>query len=393
MAAQQSLVVAYRSFSATIGFSGTIVGGDPIDITAPFDGKVKRLGFRYGDLVSPGQMLVELDTADLRMSRNEAESALLKAEQNAEELDSWGSSKDVLRARRSLSSATDALGDTDRKIAETQSLFDRGLVPRTELDGLQQQRRSQQAAILSARDEVDAVEARGRGGNRRMALLELANARTRYAKLNQQLEAAIIEAPGVGIVIEPVSDVPGAGSNMVRVGMRLAEGAAIGSIVRAGGLGVTFRVDEADVNGLKPGLEVGVTGPGFAGLALTGRIKNIARQAQNGAGAAPGKASFTAYVGLDPLPAQMEQIRIGMTANVSIVTYTNPRAIVVPQEAVQGAAPDTVVMVRDRDGAVHPVTVQLGRIAPDGVEILSGLRPGMTVIWGKPPAGDPGAGS
>jgi multidrug efflux pump subunit AcrA (membrane-fusion protein) len=76
-----------------------------------------------------------------------------------------------------------------------------------------------------------------------------------------------------------------------------------------------------------------------------------------------------------------------MTANVSIDLYQNPSALTAPPGAIQGTAPDTFVMIKDQGtGQLHRVAVKIGQTAADGVEILSGLKPGDVVVW-TPDAG------
>ncbi|MBA3812729.1 MAG: secretion protein HlyD, partial [Caulobacteraceae bacterium] len=69
--------------------------------------------------------------------------------------------------------------------------------------------------------------------------------------------------------------------------------------------------------------------------------------------------------------------------------YRNSAALVAPAAAIQGSAPATFVMVRDpRSGRSRRVAVSIGRVAPDGVEVLSGLKAGDVVTWSvKAPAG------
>lgn len=385
-APMQSIVVTPRPFAATIGFAGTIVPGDAVEVTAPFDATVRAVGFSYGDRVTAGQVLVELDLLELAQSRNEAESAYLKASHAAAEIGNWTAGPEVSRARRAAAAAALDLEDTDRRIAETRALLDRGLVPRSEYDGLLLQQRTQRMAAAAAREELGAVLRRGQGVNRRVAVLDLSSARTRLDQLDHQFEAAVVRAPDAGVIVRPPADKSDASAGAIRVGSRLGRGQLIGSIARAGGLGVTFQLDEADVNQLRPGQAVTVTGPGFGGIVLSGRIHSVAGEATENSAAGGAKAGFAAVARLDPLTAeQAALVRIGMTAMVSVITYNNPSAFVVPPEAIQGNAPATTVAVRDRrDGATRQVPVRVGRIAPEGVEVLSGLRPGDTVLWAVP---------
>ncbi len=384
---EKSQVVKREPFTSTLNVVGTIAPGSGIDITAPFDGTVKSISFSYGDLVNQGQVLAELDLSELLQSRNEAESAYLKAVQASEDMASWTSGPEVSRARRGVSTAMAELSDTENKMRETKALLDRGLVARSEYDGVIQTQRSQRTSLVSAQEDLAIALRRGLGPNRRLAELDLKNAQLRLEKLTAQFGGATLHAPDDGIIVRPpAGPAEGAANDALHVGSRVAKGQLIGTIARAGGLGVSFRLDEADINRIKTGMQVMVTGPGFSDLSLAGQISSVAGEAgKESAGA--GKASFTATARLNALtPEQARRVKIGMTATIIVIAYSNPNAIVVPPEAVQGAAPTATVMVRDRKtGKGVPKTVQLGLVSPTGAEILSGLKPGEEVMWSVAP--------
>jgi HlyD family secretion protein len=155
----------------------------------------------------------------------------------------------------------------------------------------------------------------------------------------------------------------------------------LGVIASTTGLDVIFKLDEADLALVKAGQKAMVSGPGFGGSVLTGMVSSIGGEAETATGG--GKATFEARIRLHPLSeSAARDVRIGMTANIAIMTYENRDAIVVPPQAVQGAAPQAYVMVRAGSGAAserRPVAI--GKVGPSAVEILSGLRAGETVVW------------
>jgi multidrug efflux pump subunit AcrA (membrane-fusion protein) len=384
---EQSLIISRRPFVATLAFAGTIVPGDAIGVTAPFDGSVTALGFTYGQRVEAGQMIAEMDAGELLQTRNEAESAYLKAAQSAADIAAWNSGPEVSRARRAATAASLELTASERDFRETKRLLDRGLVPRNEYDSAAQRLRTQRMAVASADEELQTTIGRGQGAYRRMAAIELDTASARLSRLDRQLHRAVVRAPDTGVIVRPPLAQSDPMSGGVHVGARLSRGQLIGSIARAGGLAVSFKLDEGDVNQLKVDQAVVVSGPGFPGAALTGRIVSIAGEAVPSGAAATGKASFTATARLDPLTLpQAALVRIGMSAAVVVTTYNSPSAIVVPPLALQGSAPAATILVR-RPGGSEPlaVPVQIGRVTPEGVEIISGLKPGDRVVW-TPPA-------
>lgn len=388
-AAEQSLVVRPQAFSITSSFTGRVAPGDRLEVVAPFDAAVSRVHFAYGDQVQAGQVLLELNPADVARSRAEAEASWLSAEDAAAKMQTWERGPEMARAHRALSAAEAEMEDLQRKLAETRSLLDRGLVARSEYEGLQQQERTRRAGLVQAQEELDLTRRRGQGAERRIAVLKKDVAWSQYASLAAAAGSTVIRAPAAGVLVRPQSTGGEAGDEALNVGTRVTRGQSLGVVARTEGLDVTFQLDESDVNAVTPGQPVTVTGPGFGGIVLKGRVSGVAGEAT---GVQPGaKAVFTAVVRLDPLTAEAaKRVRIGMTANLSVISYETASAIVVPPEAVQGVGSGAVVTVRDGPGGKpRQVAVSVGRVGPTGVEILSGLRAGDTVVWtaaSRPPA-------
>lgn len=381
-AAQQSLVVDRKPFNTTLNLTGVIVPGDGLDVTAPFSGVIKTVGFRYGERVAAGQMLVEIDVSQLQYDLNGAESAYLKAKQEAEEIEGWADGPEAARARRAVASAERDLHEAERSLAETGALLERGLVPRMEYDGTLQQKLSSEMALTAAREDLQTVLKRGQASNRRVAELDLQNARARLEKLRAEFAQAVVVAPESGVIVRPSAEGAEGAQDAVHVGRRVVKGMLIGSIARAGGLAVAFEVDESDVNRLAPGQPVLVTGTGFEPYQLRGKIESVAGQAE--ASTPRAKATFSIKARLDQLtPEAAAAVRIGMSANVELTLYDNPSAIVLPPEAIGGGPADAFVMVRnEEDNRLRRVPVQIGHVSPHAVEIRAGLEPSDTVIWG-----------
>ncbi|WP_448662609.1 efflux RND transporter periplasmic adaptor subunit [Sphingomonas sp. CJ20] len=380
---EQRLVVAYQPFVATLVFAGRIAPGDAVGITAPFDGAVRTLSFAFGNRVAAGDTLLVLDTEEAAEARNVAEAGVLKSAGPARDLANWASGPEVAAARRRLRLAELELARYEREAAESRRLFDKGLIARNEYAGAEQQLTAQRMATAAARDELADTLSRGDAVAVRAAQLELNVAQARLRHAEEEMRAAILRAPVSGVMVRPATVGTLAGAAPIYAGGRVSRGQLIGLIARDGGLSASFEIDEADVNALAVGQAVTVTGPGFPGLALSGRVASIAADTAE-AGTA-GKTRFVATATLDAPPAgQAGRVRVGMTAAVAVVTGQKPRAIVLPPLAVEGSAPATTVRVRVGT-ATEQRAVQVGQATPAGIEIISGLTPGETVVWNAPP--------
>ena len=369
---QHAAVIAAQPFAVSLGVAGVVAPGPTVPVVAPFDAVAKRVDVVFGEAVEKGQPLLELDTGDLAQRRDAANAEYLKAAQSAADLANWSAGAEVAQSRRAQAQAAMDLSETHRKIDQTAQLLRRGLVAREEYDGLLQQRQSQELALAAAGQEAAETLKRGTGANLRAAELDARGAGARLAEITGAgCGGGDPRARGGGGRSAAERQVD-AGASAPRVGQSFGHGQMVAAIAPPGNLSVTFSLDEADANRIRPGQRVTVTGPGFQGQSLAGAVASVAREATPAS--AGGGVTFAAVASLDPLtPAQAAVVRIGMTAAVSIDLYRNPAAVVAPAAAIQGATPDTFVLLQPKPGGpTSRRPVRIGQVGPLGVEVLSG---------------------
>ena len=157
-------------------------------------------------------------------------------------------------------------------------------------------------------------------------------------------------------------------------------------MTRRDSLVVEFALNEADAGRVKVGQSASASGGGLGDRQLSGKVLSVAGEARPSA-TGSGSSTVLARVRLTDVPADASRIRIGATANISIKVREVARAIVVPPQAVQGAPPVGQVLVKDpKTAKISPRQVIIGETSAEGVEILSGLKPGETVVWSELPS-------
>lgn len=380
---ERTLTVQPTPLVSRLNAVGTIEPGSIQVVPAPFEGIVREKHFELGMRVERGTPLVIMDAQELAGRIREAQSVQLRAARLVEDMKTWESSADVVRARRSFDAAKITLVDLERQTRETKALLDRGIVSRNEYDGLVQQLRSQRQQTDAAKQDLDAVVARGVGENRTIADLDLANANARLDDLLGQQRLATVTAPLGGIVLRPPASAtqgPG-GAVIVDVGARLSRGQPLLAIADTETLIVALKIDEVDVNSVHPGQPVEITGDALGRQAVAGEVVSVAIQAGEGDPGARA-ATFEVRVRLSNLTdTARRRIRVGMSAKVAIKTYENPDALIVPQEAVRGTATAPTVLVREYlTGSSKEIAVTLGAPTTSGIEITKGLNAGDTIV-------------
>ncbi|MFN3355240.1 MAG: efflux RND transporter periplasmic adaptor subunit [Pseudomonas sp.] len=378
--AEQWLAVKPDALVHQIGLVGKIEPETTLILTAPFDGNVLANLVEQGQRVDAGQVLLRMDPATLEVQLREALSAQLKARRAVQEMQDWDSSPAVSRARRSLRTAEMTAGNTQRKLTESDNLFKRGIIPRNELDDLKQQAQQQQLDLAAARSELQQALDQGKGEYRQIADMELTNATVKYEALRTLLEGRDVKAPFSGIVVPaPGNNSPQGGGNNtapIQAGSKVSQGQVLFGLANIERLKIVARVSELDINRLHQGQAVEVLGDGFDGERLSGSVSVVSGLAI--ASDSQGSAQFPVTLSIPQLtPQQLQRVRLGMSARLTIVTYNNAQAMVIPSEAIQ--ADGTVAFREAMDKPVERVKVTTGQSTAQGIEVF-GLKPGFVRV-------------
>lgn len=363
-----------------LGLVGRIEAAMQTTLAAPFEGRVLAIAVTEGQRVERDQHLLTLDTTQLDIQLREALAAQLKAQRIVQDMQSWPQSEEVARSRRAMTNAQLGLSDTRSKLADTRRLFERGIVARMEVDALEQQARTQQLDLTASQAELSAALDKGKGENRQIAEMELTNTQARYQALQALHAQRQLHAPFAGIVLRPRKQ-EGGSAPMAQQGMRATLDMPLFELASLERIKAVTRVEEADLYQLSEGMQVQITGDGFDGITLQGRIAAIGVQgiASEMYG---GGTMYEVVVAIDPLmPAQQQRVRLGMSARLAILTYRAESGLAVPAEALhRDDEGNAIVKYRvEMNQAPRMLTVTTGRAVPQGVEVF-GLAPGYVEL-------------
>ncbi|WP_377811382.1 HlyD family efflux transporter periplasmic adaptor subunit (plasmid) [Azospirillum sp. A29] len=311
-----------------LSVAGTVEPGRTVAVVAPFAGSVKEKRFEYGQRVEAGQVLLVIDGFDMDMRARDAEAARLKTAQHLDEVRNWATGTEMARAQRQLAAARREAEQAQRRVQDAKPLIAQGIIPRQEYEDLLRQAEAQALNRQAAEEELATTVKRGGRDAVRMAELEHAGALAKVEDLRRQVERAVVRAPASGMVMKAptASSANTPGVAAVEVGAGLSQNQSLFLIAEMDSLAVAAQVDEMDVNSLRVGQPVDVTGEAFPDSRLSGRVAWVAQQATAGDGGASTGASFAVRVALPPLSdAQKQRIRVGMSATLTIGTTAGPR--------------------------------------------------------------------
>lgn len=371
----QSMTIEPRPFSRSISLSGVVAPLEELTLVAPFNGIVTKTDFFYGERIPRNQTIITLDTSDIASKTRSAFTEYIKARKKFHELTNWKKTSDVLKARRELEQARRTLNSSKAKADEDKMLFEKGIIPRNQYDTSIQELKNNESRLISCQENYRDVLNKGDNEYVDIARMELANAENNYNTLKDKMSRAMIVAPVSGVALRP--NAKNADAKEVTSGMSVSEGQPLLSIASLEGLSISAKVDELNINSLKLGQPVTVTGDAFPDHKLKGEIAMISSQA-GGESKVP---TFETTIRLPHLPKDVSKnVRIGMTANMQVETYSNENALMVPFSAINRMGGQTFLRIKNSDGTVREAEVQTGYTTINEVEILSGIEPGTTVL-------------
>jgi len=236
--------------------------------------------------------------------------------------------------------------------------------------------KTQEDIIREAEDSLENVQKQGDSKAVNSAQYLWEESRLNTKKLKDQLDSAIIRAKADGVAIKPPSSGRSSKKAEFEPGMTADEGTVFISVANLTKLRVLGRVDEVDIANVKVGQKVRITGDAFP-VALNGKVDYVSSEAKKGR-----KPYFEIKVLTDLLTEeQRKHIRLGMSAVLSIVTYSNPNAMVVPFSTIKISPQGNFVykVIKDQESP-EKVIVKTGVTTRTGVEILEGIKEGDNLL-------------
>lgn len=375
----ETVRVANSPVSANLSFVGQIEPLTQKVFLSPFSGKVLEKYYMEGQLVRASDPLLRLDTTELEIKVRQARSTLIRAKKEHIQIKEWAGGPRVTQARLTQARQNAILDNLKRKQEEAKVLFEKGIIPRVELESSVESFENQKISARAAEDEVKSLLALGGRDQLLIASMELQNAQTELAELEGQLAKATITAEEGGIILLPASEEQRQQElKSMEVGTKVQQGETLVVIGDLSGLTIRTKVDEVSIAKLSLSQLVQVTSDAFPEIVLDGWISAISCQAL---GSASGRSSggkppvFDVTVTVDELSVeQQSKIRMGMSAILNVTVYDNPDALVIPISAVEsGYGYARVYKKNPQTHNFEKTPVKAGITTLEQVEVLSGL--------------------
>ena len=366
------LTIERQTVSSDITLRGALAPWRVVTVRTQVGGTLLSVEVQPGDAVAEGQVLATVDLSDARSAYAQKQQEYSQAALALGELENWQDSAEVTKARRELTKADLAFEGVQTRINKSRFLHKEGLIAKLEYEDAEREFTSAQLDYEAANEEFAAVnakfsEAALESAEQAEAIAKFAIKRAAFA-----LEQGAIRAPFAGVILANTY-------NSARAGDNIREGQDIFGIGDFTRVAIQVDADESDIVKLAVNQPVEVTGHAFRGIVMSGALTHVSSQADP---ASHGVPKYQVQALLDPVQDK-DKLRIGMSAQLRITTYTNRNALVVPIHAVQSWSGAHHVQIVKSDGEIKQREVQIGPTTLDSVEITSGLSEGETILVGS----------
>jgi multidrug efflux pump subunit AcrA (membrane-fusion protein) len=370
--------VAQRAVRRRVQIVGTFFGHDEVTITPKVEGRVARVRRDVGDVVRPGDVLAEIEDTDYRLGVGEAQRAL-----------------DLELAKLGLT----ALPPNDFDVRKLPTIV-RAASMEQHAASRRDRMRASGRGVSSEEMEQAETELRVAQANHRQAVLEaqttVATVRHRQAMLEtaqQKLKETqvIVPDPSAERLQEDTTRMTGVPATQPRAEYVIAQRMVTeGEMVRAFPSMAAFRlvmdrplklmatVPERYSGEVKVGQTTAITVEAFPGQTFQGTVSRV--------NPTVARASRTFQVEV-LVPNEDRQLRAGSFAKAAIQTREDPKALLIPEEAlVTFAGVTKVFVVKDNAAKAVPVTPRErieettnGRVRV-WIEVTGDLAPGVPVV-------------
>jgi HlyD family secretion protein len=325
---------------------------------APISTTVKRLLVKEGEHVRKGQLLLQLDDADIRSQAAKAQAQVKAAQSDESTLKTGGTQEEVLTLNSQLTKAHSALDIAQRNLDALRRLQQEGAASPGEVRQAEEKVKNEQSDInlleqkkkdRYSQPEVAKIQSQGE------------EAQAAYDAAEDALRQSNVRAPFDGVVYTlPVKQ-----GAFVAAGELLLQEADLSRVL------VRAFVDEPDVGRLQPGQKVEVTWDALQGRTWTGAVSTVPASVKLRGNRNVGETTCT-------IDNHDFKLLPNVNVGVTIVVAEQDNVLTLQRDALR--TDDTkayVFEIVDNHLKRQPVEISLQNLTR--VEITSGLSQGAHV--------------
>ena len=331
--------------------TGALQAARLTNVGAQVGGRIKKLYVKVGDQVEEGQVIADIDDTTQRNA--------LRAAQES-----------VANYKAQKASRQSALALAQKEYKRQKYMYDRQAASRADFE-------SAEHALAAARADLDAVQA------------QIVQATMQMENTQADLGYTRVVAPSAGTVVSIVTQ-EGQTLNVMQSAPTIVKLADLDTMK------IEAQISEADVARVKPGMDAYFTTLGDPDTRRPATLVSVEpgpinMKTYEGSNTDSSSSTAVYYNGLLSVPNPKHELRIQMTAQVTLVLASVRDVLMIPAGALGRKGKDGSYTVRVASGEkgkekIERRAVDVGLNNRVHVEIKSGLREGEQVIVGQGPA-------
>lgn len=425
-----SLTVPVQSKNTTLQItaSGSVKPIQSVNISPKTSGRLVQLLVEQGDNVEQGQVIAQMDNADLQAQLNrtranvaqaqakldqaiagsrpeeigQARARLAQAEAQLSLARAGSRPEEIAQAKAQVDAAASRVALTKNRVQRNRDLYQQGAIAQDTLDEVLADDNSARATLQEAQRRLvqlqngsrsqDISERRAAAAETREALRQLENgsrpeeiaqakaavnaAKGELQAVQVQLEDTFIRAPFSGTITQKYATV-GAFVTPTTSASSTQSATSASIVAIARGLEIVANIPEVDIGQIKQGQSVEIVADAYPEQTFKGRVRLISPEAvvdQN-------VTSFQVRVAID---TGKNQLRSGMNVDVTFLGETLKDAQLVPTVAIVTEKGKTGVLVPDQNNKPRFRPVTIGPSIQDQTQVLSGIKAGERVFIDLP---------
>ena len=357
----QAVAAHPADISRVIRAEGIIFPLSQSAITPKINAPVKKFYVIRGQKVRRGQLVAVLENRDLSAAALDNEGAFQQAEAAYNTNVNATIPEDVQKTELDVQTTQQELDAAQKLYASRQDLFKQGALPRKDLDAAAVSLAQAKSAYDTARKHLDSLNAVGKQAAIKSAGGQLTSAKGKLLASQAQLSYSEIRSPIDGVI----TDRPLYPGEMASTSTPLLTVMNLSQVI------AKAHIPQSDAVLLRKGDKATISAPGLES-SLPGTVTVVSPALD------PNSTTVEIWV---QAANPDQQLRPGVTAQISITAETVHNALVAPPASLLNLNGNQAqVMVVDSQNVAHSRDVRIGIQTPEEAQIVSGLKAGERVV-------------
>ena len=355
---------ARREIRMTVSTNGVIEPIERSEVYAPIDGRVTRIILREGDEISTGQLLLELESEQIRTALTEANTALLEARKQEKSILTGPSKDEIAAIDATIDEIALQLSEINKDFEIEKSLLSQGAVARVAVDNLRKQRDQLQIRMDGQSRRKQELLTRFSPEEKQWEQDKVKALVDQVQFLEQQRRLETVISPKGGLIY----------SLEVKPGAYVNRGQLLAQINQPGKIRLRAYIDEPDLGRVTMGQSVVITWDGLPDRQWEGVVEQSAEQVISMNNRTVGHVLCS----IEGKTEELKDLIPNLNVKIEITTARKADAIVVPRSAVfNQSGKQSVILFDGKNAITRPVTS--GFVTTEEIEILQGIDEGDPV--------------